>query len=93
MVHFIQFAQGLDVTPLPHVAANSGELQKVLSIVFTVTGSIALLIITLAGFRYITSQGNPQSISQAKNAIIYAAVGLAVSIGAFAIVNFVIGGI
>ena len=86
------FAQAsVDTTPLPQTAATGSEITKVLDIVFTITGAIALLIITLAGFRYITSRGEPQAISQAKDAIIYACVGLILSILAYTIVNFVIG--
>lgn len=41
---------------LPSTAATSSEIQTILNIVFTITGSIALLVITGAGFRYIISR-------------------------------------
>jgi len=52
-----------------------------------------LQIIVLAGFRYIISQGNPNEVATAKNAIIYSLVGLVVIMFAFAIVNFVLEGV
>jgi hypothetical protein len=56
-------------------------------------GAAAVLIIVLAGFRYILSQGSPNEIATARNAIIYSSVGLVVIMFAFAIVNFVITGL
>jgi hypothetical protein len=80
----------------PNVSAlpkpNTGnELKVVLQIVFSIIGAISLLVIVLAGFTYITSQGDPGSVSKAKNAIIYASAGLAISILAVSIVGFVVG--
>ncbi|HSX53067.1 MAG TPA: pilin [Patescibacteria group bacterium] len=77
--------------PLPKVPADPAELNKILSIVFVVTGAISVLIITIAGFRYTLSNGDPQATTRARNTIIYAAIGLVISISAFAIVSFVVG--
>lgn len=63
---------------------------EILQVVFGIAGAIAVIVIMLAAFRYITSQGNPQETAQAKNTIVYAVVGLLICIGAFAIINFVI---
>ena len=79
--------------PLPNVSADSDRLQTILNIVFAVTGAMAVLVIILAGVRYIASQGNPSQTSIAKNAIIYALIGLVVIMFAFAIVNFVVVGL
>lgn len=81
----------VDINPLPDPSADSGRLQVILSTVFLILGAVSLLIITIAGFRYTVSHGDPRLIAQSKNAILYAIVGLVVSIGAFAIVNFVMG--
>lgn len=77
--------------PLPRVGTDN-KLHEILNIVLGISGAVAVLIIVLAGFRYITSQGNPNEITMARNAIIYSLVGLVVIISAFAIVNFVCGG-
>lgn len=76
---------------LPATSLTTSTLKTILTLVFSTTGAIALLIVTIAGFRYILSQGNPQTISKAKNTIIYAGIGLVISIMAVTIVNFVIG--
>src|SRR5688572_25123465 len=83
-------AGGVDISNLPDPAANPAALQTILNIVFVLTGAIAVLIIVLAGFRFVTSSGDPQSVAKARNAIIYAIVGLIVIIFATVIVNFVV---
>ncbi len=69
---------------------GSESIEKLLTTVFVVFGGIAVIIIILAGIKFITSQGNPQEVSRARDTIIYAAVGLAISVSAITIVNFVI---
>lgn len=78
--------------PLPNVSTDN-RLQVILNIVLAITGAIAVLIIVLAGFRYIISQGDPNTVATARNAIIYSLVGLVVIMFAFAIVNFVLEGL
>ena len=43
------------------------------------------------GIKYTTSAGDTNKVTSAKNTIIYAVIGLIISIMAYAIVNFVIG--
>ena len=76
---------------LPHVDASGDKLKTILQIVFSIVGVIALVVITLSGFRYVLSGGDPQSTARAKDAILYAVIGLVISISALAIVTFVIG--
>lgn len=76
---------------LPHPTADSARLQVILSTVFVLLGAISLLVITVAGFMYTISHGDPKIIEQAKNSILYAIVGLVVSVSAFAIINLVMG--
>jgi type IV secretion system pilin len=88
--HFLAVSNP-NLGPLPHVAANKGEINNALEIVFSITGAISLLVVVIAGLTFITSQGDPQKVSQAKNAIVYASAGLIISILAVSIVGFVIG--
>jgi uncharacterized membrane protein YvbJ len=78
--------------PLPKVD-TTGRLQIIVNTVLAITGAIAVLIIVIAGFRYIVSQGSPNEVATARNAIIYALIGLVVIMFAFAIVNFAIEGL
>lgn len=65
-------------------------LQTVVNILSVVVGIIAVIMIVVAGFRYITSGGESSKVSGAKNAIIYALVGLIIVALAQIIVHFVI---
>jgi len=84
---------GLDLGPIEGSDADSAHLQTIVNTVLAITGAIAVLVIVVAGFRYIISQGDPNAVSTSKNAIIYSLVGLVVIIAAFAIVNFVVLGV
>lgn len=90
---FFYLAAQAPTIDLPHSPATKGEIQTILQIVFAVAGALALLFITIAGFRYIVSSGDPQATAKAKNGIIYGLVGLAAVILAEAIVTFVIGAV
>ncbi len=81
----------VNVGPLPQTTASGNEIQLILQIVFMIVGALSLLFITIGGFRYVISQGEPQAVARSKNTILYAIVGLLISIGAEAIVTFVIG--
>jgi len=65
-------------------------VKSVLSTVFTWTGIISVIVVIIGGVFYITSQGEPDKIKRAKNAILYAVIGLIISLLSFAIVNFVL---
>ena len=83
-------AGGVDISKLPQPGADAGALQTILNIVFVFSGSIAVLIIVISGFRFVISAGDPQAVTKARNAIIYAIIGLIVIISATVIVNFVV---
>ncbi len=82
-----------DCSGLPRTAATPDALTTILNIAFGITASIALLIIVIGGFRYIVAHGDPNGVAQAKKAILYAIIGLMVSLAAIAIVSFVIKGV
>lgn len=79
------------VGPLPHVDAGSTQVQAILTIVFTVIGALSVLMFAVGGLRYISSQGDPQAAAKAKGTLIYALVGVLVSMAAVGIVQFVVG--
>ena len=94
LTHFKQIAQTvIDSKSLniPQKGLTSVTVDNIMKIVFGTLGAIALIIIIIAGIKFMTSQGNPEALAKARNTIIYAAVGLAVAVGAFSIVTFVIG--
>jgi type IV secretory pathway VirB2 component (pilin) len=59
-------------------AANLGEfVTKILAWAVPVIGSLAVIMIIVAGYMYMTSQGNPEPIKKAKEIIIGVIAGLA----------------
>lgn len=82
-------AHGINVDPLPIVTNNL--IPTIMSIVFGLLGAIAVIIIIIAGFQYVLSQGSPEKTSKAKNTILYAVIGLVVCVSGVTIVSFVTG--
>ena len=62
---------------------------EIFQIIISLIGIVAVLMIVVAGQRYITSNGEPEKIKQARNMIIYSLIGLIVALLAFAVVTFV----
>lgn len=86
-----QIFQGVENNVNVPKISTENRIQTILQIVFTTTGIIAVLIIAIAGLSYVISTGDPQRTARAKDAILYAIIGLAISVMAFTIVTFVIG--
>lgn len=76
---------------IPKVDLNSVAIGQILSAVFTVVGALAVLFLLVGAVRYVSSNGDQGQITQAKNTILYAVIGIVVSLSAFTIVQFVIG--
>lgn len=78
----------------PGSGGNETKLQttigSVLTAVYGLVGIIAVIFVVIGGFKYTTSQGDPGRVQQAKNTIMYALIGLAVTLLAFAITQFVL---
>ncbi len=66
-------------------------VQTVINILLIASGIVAVIMIIVGGFRYITSNGDANAATAARNTIMYAVVGLIVAGLAFVIVNFVVG--
>jgi len=66
------------------------KIKTILNLLSALIGIIAVIMIIYAGFRYVTSAGSEGGVKAAKNAIIYAIIGLVVVALAQVIVHFVI---
>ncbi len=71
-------------------AGLDASLERILSTLFFIIGSIAVIFLLIGAIRYITSTGDATRIKQAKDTIFYAIAGLIVAIVAQALVSFVI---
>ena len=68
----------------------NGVLIKVANIIATVTGVAAVIVIIVSGLRYILSNGESGKVTEAKDAILYALVGLVVIAAARLIIGLVV---
>ena len=79
-------ASGTSSTP----NSLSSVLTTVTNILLFLMGAVSVIMIIIGGFRYVTSQGDQTQMQSAKNTILYAVIGVVVSIAAYAIVSFVV---
>lgn len=68
----------------------SNVIRTVINIFSAVVGSVSVIMIIVGGFKYITSGGDSNNVSGAKNTIMYAIVGLVIVAFAQIIVQFVL---
>jgi type IV secretory pathway VirB2 component (pilin) len=81
----------------PDCAANTNGGSDVNNVITTiinllsgVVGVVAVIMIVVAGFKYITSSGDSTKLTSAKNTLLYALIGLVIVALAQAIVRFVL---
>jgi hypothetical protein len=79
-------AAGCTVDKNTSVASN---LTHIIDAAISIVGILAVLVIVIAGQRYITAGGDSAKVKQAKDMILYAVVGIVVAGLAWAIINFV----
>ena len=66
-------------------------IETVINIFSLVVGVVSVIMIIIGGFKYITSGGESNNITSAKNTILYAIIGLVIVALAQFIVRFVLG--
>ena len=67
-----------------------GIVTKVVGILAIIIGVAAVIVIIIAGIQYMLSTGDPTKVNNAKNAILYALIGLAIAVFSRTIVVFII---
>ena len=69
---------------------DNGVFSRLTNTILLVVGLISVIMLVYGGLRYILSGGDSKKVTDAKNTILYAIIGLIISLLAFAIVNFVL---
>ncbi len=83
--------KGLNATGGTGTQTKPGDIVKlIVNALLYLIGAVSVIMIIIGGFRYVVSQGDSSNVTSAKNTILYAVIGLAVAIFAWAIVNFVV---
>jgi len=79
-----------DKTNQDPISGEDGLLLNIADIVAFIAGAAAIILIIIAGIRYMTSDGDSGKISEAKKTIIGALVGIAVIVLARALIIYVV---
>ena len=87
-------ATGTEIQPVGNKTNTlESDITGIINAVIGVLGIVAVVVIIMGGITYMTSSGDAGKVKKAKDTILYGVIGLIVVALAFAIVNFVIGGI
>ncbi len=75
--------------PLAGVSSIPDLLAAVLNVIIIIAIPIIIFFLMLAGFKYVTARGNPSTISEASQALLYAIIGGVLILGATAIAQII----
>lgn len=82
--------QGVGNPPAGSPSSPESVIETVIDLLSAVVAAIAVIMIIIGGFKYVTSGGDSNGTKSAQNTILYAIVGLVVVALAQVIVKFVI---
>lgn len=68
----------------------TSTVRNIVNLLSAIIGVVSVVVIIVAGFKYVTSAGDSSDIASAKNTLIYAIVGLIIVAMSQAIVRFVL---
>jgi len=68
----------------------NGTIRRVTALLARIAGIVAVVIIMVGGFMYITANGDSGKISEAKNVIIYAVIGLVIIVLAQSLIIYIL---
>lgn len=69
---------------------DDGVFKQITNTILYIVGIIAVIMLIIGGIKYVISGGDAKKVTDAKNTILYAIIGLVIAFFAYAIVNFVI---
>lgn len=69
---------------------GTGIFKQITNTILYIVGVIAVIMLIIGGIKYVISGGDAKKVTDAKNTILYAIIGLVIAFLAFAVVNFVI---
>jgi hypothetical protein len=90
MTQLFLAALKVELDGIPRVVFDDNAIANVLSVALIVAGAFSVLFIILGAVRYAISAGDSGHLTAARNTILYALIGLVISMSAFAVVQFVL---
>jgi hypothetical protein len=79
-----------DTTGDDPLTGSDGLIIRIINVASVIGGIIAVIIIMWGGFTYITSGGDTGKTNEARNTILYAAIGLVVIVLAQSVISFIL---
>lgn len=79
-----------DNMPANLANGDSSIIRRGINLMLYGAGVLSVVMLIWGGVRYVVSSGKKDSVTAAKNTIVYAIIGLLISIFAYAIINFVL---
>lgn len=76
-------------TGVPNQGSASAIIMRIIEILLSIAGLLAVIFLIVGGFRYITAGGNEETAETAKKTIINAIIGIVVVILSFVIVRVI----
>ena len=73
----------------PNVTHVEDFIKNIIQVIAGLAGLVATGFFVIGGFGYITSSGNPEHLDRSKKTLLYSAIGLAITIGAFVLSNII----
>ena len=78
------------ITDPLHINGDPQELYvRIVNALLGFVGVASLITFVYAGFLFLISSGNPERVKKAKDAMLYAVIGIVVSIASYAILSFI----
>jgi len=84
-------ALGYESPGTPAEVTLDAFITNILKLVWEITAGLAAIMFIVAGILFITAQGDPTKLGTARQALIWAVVGVAVAIIAFSLVKIITG--
>lgn len=73
-----------------NLVGTDGVFNKITSTVLYAVGIVSVIMLIYGGLRYVMSGGDSKKVTDAKNTILYAIIGLIIAVLSYAIVTFVL---
>ena len=99
-INNVNVVRATDMTLSGGVSSSQGDdvpqdlagdvFKNIVNILLFIIGAVSVIMLIYGGIRYTTSGGNANSVTAAKNTIMYSIIGLVVAILAFSVVQFVV---
>ena len=69
---------------------NTGVFKQVTNTILYIVGIIAVIMLIIGGIKYVISGGDSKKVTDAKNTVLYAIIGMVIAVFSYAIVTFVL---